>query len=141
MLLLINLSQKKTPEAVLNFTFLLGTWHFWENQLTFCFWVSMTNITLLLRFTKATNFMMPTLLKLEIQKMLVVNGLSFAHGEEFSPIYQILVFYLWIPINEAREPTSNIFNSFGFIEFVLVLFPLCLFWTIIFLVKNWYQPT
>ena len=52
----------------------------------------MTNITLLLRFTKATNFMMPTLLKLEIQKMLVVNGLSFAHGEEFSPIYQILVF-------------------------------------------------
>ena len=30
----------------------------------------------------------------------------------------------------------NVFNSFGFIDFVLVLFPLCLFWTYIFLTKN-----
>ena len=30
----------------------------------------------------------------------------------------------------------SVFNVFGSIDFVLVLFPLCLFWTYIFLAKN-----
>ena len=29
-----------------------------------------------------------------IQKMLVVKGSNFVHGEEFSPIFQILIFLL-----------------------------------------------
>ena len=30
----------------------------------------------------------------------------------------------------------NVFGIFGFLDFVLALFPLCLFWTYIFLAKN-----
>ena len=69
--------------------------------------------------------------------MLVVKGSNFVHGEEFLPIFQILIFFLEVPINEIRGQTynwflSNVFNSFGFINFVLVLFYLCLFWTYTF---------
>ena len=35
----------------------------------------------------------------------------------------------------------SFFNSFGFIDFVLVLFPLWLFLTYIFLAKYWYYST
>ena len=31
------------------------------------------------------------MLELYIQKMVVVTGSNFAHGEEFSPIFQILI--------------------------------------------------
>ena len=35
----------------------------------------------------------------------------------------------------------NVFNCFGFIDFVLFLLPLCLFGTYNFLTKQWYQST
>ena len=45
-------------------------------------------------------------------------------------------------VNVTKRPTGsnwftfNVFNSFDFIDFVLVSFPLYLFWTYIFLAKN-----
>ena len=38
--------------------------------------------------------------------MLVVKGSNFVHGEEFWPIFQILIFLLQVPVNEIREPAG-----------------------------------
>ena len=99
--------------------------------------MGVTNITLMLRFMKSDKFYYVQNAKVVNLKVLVVKESNFVHGDKFSSIFQILNFYLF-PINEVRIPTGNVFNSFGFIDFALALFPLCLFWTYIFLVKSWY---
>ena len=97
----------------------------------------MTNIPLMLRFMKSDKFYYVQTAKAVNSKMLVVKESDFFHGDKFSSIFQILIFYL-VPINEVTVLTGNVFDSFGFIDFVLALFPLCLFWTYTFLVKSWY---
>ena len=67
--------------------------------------------------------------------MLVVKGSNFVHDEEFSPVFEILNFWLYVPINDQlRGPTGNVFNSFGLTDFVLLFF-LCVYFGHIFF---WY---
>ena len=54
---------------------------------------------------------MSKLLKLYIQKMLVVKGSNFVHGEKFLPISQILIFSFI---------EYKVFKSFGLKDLVLV---------------------
>ena len=76
---------------------------------------------------KSNRFYYVQTAKVVNSKTLVVKKSNFVYGEKFLPIFQILIIYLKVPINEIRGPTGNFFNSFGFIDFVFVLFPLCLF--------------
>ena len=54
----------------------------------------MTNVTLVLRFMKSNKFYYTQTAKLQIQKILIVKGSNVVHGDEFSPIFRILIFPL-----------------------------------------------
>ena len=56
--------------------------------------LDMTNVTLVLRFMKSNKFYYTQTAKLQIQKILIVKGSDFVHGDEFSPIFRILIFPL-----------------------------------------------
>ena len=73
---------------------------------------------------------MSKLLKLYIQKMIVVKGSNFVHSEQFVPIFRILIFYSssFKSMQMKSEDQLawnwlifNVFNSFGFIDSVFIL--------------------
>ena len=47
---------------------------------------------------------MSKLLKLKSRKMLVIKRSNFAHGDEYLPIFQILIFKWEASKNETRGP-------------------------------------
>ena len=53
-----------------------------ELRLTFCFWAGVTNITLVLKFTKSNKFYSAQTAK--VVDELVVKESNFVHGERFS---------------------------------------------------------
>ena len=117
-LLLMNLSQKKHkkqyqlpsigyPYFAKIFKFFVAKFKFLRKLSDLSLLLGVTNITLALRFihdfifstAKAANFK-------EISQLLMDQFLPRDHGEEFSPIFQILIFQLQIPVNEIRGPNS-----------------------------------
>ena len=64
-----------------------------ENQVTFCSWVGGAKITLALRYMKNKNFFFDQTAKVvNSKKILAAKGSNFVHDEEFSPIFQIIIF-------------------------------------------------
>ena len=61
--------------------------------MTSCFWVGVAEITFVLRFMKSKKFYyVQTAKVVNSKKILAVKRSNFVHGEEFSPIFQILIF-------------------------------------------------
>ena len=64
-----------------------------ENQVTFCSWVGVAKITLALRYMKGKKFYYDQTAKVvNSKKILAAKGSNFVHDEEFSPIFQIIIF-------------------------------------------------
>ena len=60
--------------------------------MTFCFWAGVTNITLVLTFMKNAKFCYVQTTEVVNSKMLVGKESNVVHGDQFSSIFQIIIF-------------------------------------------------
>ena len=61
--------------------------------MTFCFWAGVAEIRLVLTFVRNNKFLyVQTAKVVNSKKILAAKGSNFDYGEEFSQIFQILIF-------------------------------------------------